>query len=388
MFGRLMRATQLGLSCLFVAGALAVALEAQEPRPDQVFARAKRSNNVLSISGVVTENRLTGVVVAPRGGEPETIEAGRVVHVELGDVPADYHEGLLLFERGDLANAAAKFKLAATDEDARDVVRAAARLRAAEALLRHGATDPSAFAEADTAATRFLEDYGTNREVPRARFVRAQAQLCGGDMVKAAEEFRSLYREAASAVPTEGYDLLLCYRAGLRAADAYLMQDETLAAREIYQAMEAALPGVIAGLAEDAPQRAGLLAFQAEARLGEGFVLLASGSTSQARSYFEEQDTGSDSHAALRFGVKLGLGLVHIAEGDYRRAQVALASVTSIDYTDRDRTARALTGLAEAALGLPDSDGGANARIWLQSVMDHYPDSIWVRRAQELIGTL
>ena len=36
--------------------------------------------------------------------------------------------------------------------------------------------------------------------------------------------------EASGAAPTEGYEALLCYRAGLRAADAYLMEKETLAA--------------------------------------------------------------------------------------------------------------------------------------------------------------
>ncbi len=350
--------------------------------------RDARTGAIALATGRVTQDEIGAVVLEKSGGTPETYAAGRVQRIEFGDVPEAYREGHLFSDKGDLANAAAKFKVAASDAETRDCVRASARLLAADTLLRHGAVDPSAYTDADTSATRYLEDFPNGREVPRARMLRARAQFLGGDVAKAAEEFKGIHREAAGSTPTPGYDQLFCYRAGLRAADAYLALKETLAAREIYQSIEAAVPGVIAGRAEEDPERPGLLAVQAEARLGEGFVLLASGSVAQAQTFFEQQDVGEESHPALRFGVKLGLGLVHLTQGEPRQASLHFATVSSLDHTDRDRVARALIGLAESALALPDSDGAANARTWLRSVLDHYPDSIWVRRAQELVAKL
>lgn len=368
----------------FALLSLAAPARAQQARPDQVLARDERTGNTQSYTGTVTENKLGGVVVELRDGSKKKVAAHLVESVTLGDVPETYREGLALLERGDAQNAAAKLKLAAGDEEARPVVRAAARLRAAEALLIHGARDPSVYPDADAAATLFIEDHAENREVPRARFVRAKAQLLAGNTAKAAEEFRSLYRDVAGSTPTPGYTLAGCYAAGLRAADAYLMQKETLAAREIYQSIQASLPGAIAGLGEGSPETAKLQLLLVEARLGEGFVLLQSGSASQARAFFEEQLSAAGTNAAQRYGARLGLGCTGLAEEQWRRAQVELAAVSAVDYTDPERPARALVGLAEAALNLPDSDARNHARVWIEAVLQNHPESIWVRRAHEL----
>ncbi len=374
------------LALALLSGALfATPAAAQEARPDQVFVIERRSGGVVAASGTVMKNDIDEVLLVGRGGDEQTYETGRVRSVTFGAVPASYREGLLLIERKDLVNAAAKFKLAAADEDAREVVRASARLRAAETLLLLGAIDSSAFADADTAATRFIEEHSTNRELPQARMIQARARLATGDFPSAAELFRALYRESAGAEPTEGYDPLFCATAGLRGADAYLMASDTLAAREIYQALEAKLPGVIAALDEEDSSRSRWIAVQAEARLGEGFALLTAGSIGQARAFFDQQVTDAESPAALRFGVQLGHGLINLAEGDYRRAQFDLATVSSMDHTDRARAARALIGLAQTSLNLPDSGARQQGKVWLQSVLDHYSDTIWVRRAQELL---
>jgi len=379
--GRL-RGALAGLSmvALFSAPALA-----QDARPDQVFVIDRRSGGVIAASGTVMANELDEVRLTGRDGDEQKFKSDRVRGVTFGGVPASYREGMLLRERDDFLNAAAKFKLAAADPDARDVVRASARLRAAEALLLLGAVDSSAFADADTAATRFIEEHATNRELPQARFIQARARLATGDFASAAELFRSLYREGTGVAITPGYDPLFCTTAGLRGADAYLMAGDTLAAREIYQALEAKLPGVIAALEEDDNTRSQWVAAQADARLGEGFALLTAGSTGQAKAFFDSQVTNAESPAALRFGVTLGKGLVNLAEGKYRQAQFDLASVSSIDHTDRNRAARALIGLAQSSLNLPDTGARQQGKVWLRSVLDHYSETIWVVRAQELL---
>ncbi|MFT5285611.1 MAG: TolA-binding protein [Planctomycetota bacterium] len=378
-----------GLALVAVlTGALSAPVSAQESRPDQVFVINVRSGSVVANSGSVTVNGLDEVTIERSGGAEQSFKSERVRNVIFGDVPVSYREGILLRDRNDRFNAAAKFKLAAADEDAREVVRASARLLAAEMLLVHGAVDASAYADADTAATRFIEEHSANREMPRARFVQAQARLAQGQFASAAELFGALFNETSGVDPKEGYDPYACTIAGLRAADSFLMAKDTLAAREIYSALEAKLPGIIAALDEDDSTRNKWISAQSEARLGEGFVLLAAGSAGQSRAFFDQQTTDADSPAALRFGVRLGNGLVHLAEGNYRRAQFELATVSSIDHTDRNRAARALIGLAQSALNLPDTGGRTQAKSWLQSVLDHYPDTIWVHSAQELIQTL
>ena len=383
-----MKLSSIPLHLLTLICALSTWCHAQEARPDQVFVINLRSGGVIANSGTVTKNDLDAVVLERTGGTEQSFKSERVRSIVFGDVPVSYHEGILLRDRNDQLNAAAKFKLAAVDEDAREVVRASARLMVAEMLLMHGAIDSSVYADADTAATRFIEEHPTNREIPRARFVQAQARLAQGQYASAAELFRALFNETAGVDNTEGYDPYFCTLAGLRAADTYLMAKDTLAARELYSALEAKLPGIIAALDEDDSAREKWLAAQSEARLGEGFVLLAAGSDGQARAFFDQQSTDDSSPAALRFGVHLGNGLVELAEGHYRRAQFELATVSSIDHTDRNHAARALIGLAQTALNLPDTDGRKQAKVWLQSVLDHYPDTIWVHAAQELIQTL
>ena len=121
------------------------------------------------------------------------------------------------------------------------------------------------------------------------------------------------------------------------------------------------------------------------ARLGEGFCLLAKGSTSQARTFFQGQLTNASKSSSQRFGARLGLAQALFADGRFREAQIEFAQVSAIDHTDRDRVARALVGLAECSQQLSDSTGRQQAKSWLQTVKDQYGDTPSALRAQELL---
>ncbi len=363
---------------------------AKQNQPDQVFVR-EESGALRPVSGVLTENNLSGVAVGD-----ERFDADRIAHITFGSVPSSFREAKNYFELRSYAEAAAKYRLAAGESD-RNVVQAAARLRAAQALLYVGSVDSSAFADADREASRFLEDFPKNREVPLGRYIQATARFLSGDAAAAGALFQAIYDEVTNSVPSEGYGIVLGYKSGLRGASAYLEAGMTQEAREIFQRMTSNLPGLIAGMTEEDRNYSDMLAIQASARLGEGFALLAGGNSSRAVDFFREQlngaTTASDessrlSTAALTFGARLGLGLALAKEGQYRPAQIELAIVSSLDHTDRDRVARALLGLAECALNLPDSDSRSQARAWVETVLNQYSDTLWVQRAHALLGTL
>lgn len=382
--GRL--ACSLAASLLWLA-ALGPEAEAQgEPRrrPDQVVWR-DRNGAETQQAGLVEENGLARVVVDV-GGRRRTLESSAVQGVVFGEVPPSYRDGLAFAARGDFANAAAKFRLAAGDPSARDVVRASARIQAAGALKSLGASDERALAEASAEYEAFLASHPDNREVPSARSSLARLQRLRGEARVAAESYRALYKEAASATVTPGYSAELCFRAGLAAAESYLAAGDTHQARGIYAEMESLIPRVLADVPGEATGlRAVLDEIQAQARLGEGHCLLVGGSTSQARAFFQSQLAGAaPREAALRNGARLGLAEALLAEGQLRLAEIEFATVSAIEPADSDRVARALVGLAECALGLADANARSDARLWLQLVRDHHADTPALRRAEEL----
>lgn len=385
------------------AGALAVAVAtlsapfavaaAQEPaaapaRPDQVFRTNPRTGVVVTLAGTVTENSLENVRME-RDGSENSYDAGEIVRIVWGAVPPSYRDGTTYSERGDFENAVASFRVAAGDASAREVVRASARLQAAEALLAWGTLDPNRFAEAATEAERFLSDFPSNRRVPHALWTKARATLLAGDTAAAAAQFRALYEEGANDPPTPGYQRADCLEAGLAAAGAFLRSGETAPARELYIALEVAF-GEAANSVQDAtsPLRARLLAGAGEASVGEGYCLLAGGQADRALKFFEERARDTDAPSAARFSASLGLAEAYLATGDLRRAQIEFARVSALDHTDRDRVARAMVGLADTSIRLADADAVANARRWLTKVAEDYGDTPAASRAAELLTNL
>jgi len=363
------------LGLLVVVGAATPA--AAQTRPDHVLWRNARGQ-VNTVIGKVSENSLTQVVV-DTGSSQRKLDAMAVQRIDFGDVPAPFAEGQAYAERGDLENAAAKFALAAADAGARPVVRARARLAAAESWLKKSRGDEAALAAAQKECELFLSEFAANRDVPGARLLLGRVQRLSGDGPKAAETYAALFRETTAATP--GYPPLVSFQAGIGAGEAYLLIGDAARAREIYLALESAIAGALASLPDGDPLRVQYTALQSEARLGEGYCLMAAGSLAQARTFFQGQLSGAESNPARRFGAHLGLGEVLLAEGNARAAQLEFAQVSAIDHTNRDRTARALVGLAESALKL---NARNDAKLWLEAIRTQHGDTPAALKAQEL----
>ncbi|MEM7306524.1 MAG: hypothetical protein AAF682_07635 [Planctomycetota bacterium] len=371
------------------AGPTWAAASQDAKKPDQVYAKNRRTGAVSPVSGVVSENGLEEVKVTA-GERERDIDSKLVVRIVFGDVPPSYREASMYFDRGDFENASAKFQLAAGDAATREVVQAAARLRGAESLMRLGSADSGAFERAATEAATFLADFPLNREVPSARMLQARATHLSGQAAGAADLYRLIFREAENETPSTGYTWSDCMRAGLRAGDAFLAAGDGDKARETFSALDGAVLRVLGTLDEDSPERDTLLSIQAQSNLGEGWSLLAAGNASQAKTFFRAKlsNAGPESLPALRFGSHLGLAESLLAEGEVRTAQLEFALVSALDHADRDRAARALVGLARCALKTSDGEARTDARRWLQTVTDHYGDTPAVRAAQEMLSSL
>jgi hypothetical protein len=376
---RVLRAALAGL-----AGSLALAAppSAQATRPDHVLWRNARGQ-LNTIVGKLSQDALTEVVI-DTGSAQRKIDALTVERVEFGEVPQAFADAQAYIERGDAENAAAKFTLAAGDASVRAVVRARARLAAAEAwMLRAG--DASALASARRECELFLAEHAASREVPAGRLLFGRLQRLAGEAAAAATTYVALYREASGPKGTPGYPPSVSFQAGLAAGEAYLAAGDAAQARELYLGLDGALGTALANLGEGDPARALLAAIQSEARLGEGFCLLAGGSTTQARTFFQGQLSGAEGNAARRFGAHLGLAEALLAEGQARAAQLEFAQVSAIDHTSQDRVARALLGLAQCALKLGER---ADAKAWLETLQGRHGDTPSAPKARELLATL
>jgi thioredoxin-like negative regulator of GroEL len=120
-----------------------------------------------------------------------------------------------------------------------------------------------------------------------------------------------------------------------------------------------------------------------EARLGEGFVMLAAGQEAQAVPFFEARRGRGEE--VQRHASDLGLGEAFLAQGKLREAQVKFASVSALDFSDRYRTARARLRLAETTRKLGDPGAGALARKLLTEVVERFGDTPAAREARTLL---
>lgn len=354
-------------------------------KPDQVFVRG-RGEAVKPIAGTILEHKLGGITIKTSSRE-QKIEPERVVRVQLGDVPQAMLDGRAYTNRGQFGAAADSYKLAAGQADARDVVRAAARLACAEAYIEHGAQDPSAFGLAREQAERFLTDWPDDLDVPKARAALARATLLEGDAAKAGELYAALYREAPGGKPNPGYDVRLCMQAGVDAMRAYLLAGDTLKLREIGSSLGRELDAAYTSAGDDEALQRELDEMRQVTRLTEGLAMLAGGNAEGARSFFEGiLGQASSNPPALNFGARLGLAQALLRLDRAREAQLEFARVSALDYTDRYRTAQAMVGLAECAAKLPDKDAASRIKTLAQAVLDNYGDTISARRARELLN--
>ncbi|MFT7668470.1 MAG: TolA-binding protein [Planctomycetota bacterium] len=359
---------------------------AQGGRPDQVFLVGSTRQE----TGVITENSLSNVLLS-KDGKERRLEASRVERIIWGAVSAPYREGMAYFDRGDFENAAAKFGLAAT-EDERDVIKADARKLGGMALLKLGVNDASQFNLALDQFNQFLKDYPNSRLVPEVRALQARATLLRGDegdVAAAGALYRSLFEAGSGATPTEGYSALGSYEAGLQGIRALTQAGETLGAREISGVLASGISTLLATAEEGSILKIKLTALSAEVQLAEGFVLLAANQARQAETFFKSQLQSSEGGpAGLRYGSMLGLGQAYLAQDKFREASVEFATVASIDYTDRDRSARALLLLAETMTKLGDSDGVSQARKRLNVIIKTFGDTPSAAAAKKALAAL
>jgi tetratricopeptide (TPR) repeat protein len=356
-------------------------------RPDQVFRLHPRSGKLTKVSGQVTENSLDTVVIE-RDGKQTKVDSDQVVRIVWGSTTTAFRDGQAYLGRKDFENAVARFRIAATDASGREVVQAAARLQAAEALVAWGAVDPNRFTEAVSEVERFLTDHPSNRQVPVARRIKGRAQWLAGDPASAAATYKALYEQGASDPPAPGYDRALCLDAGLSAAQAFVAAKNTLSARELFKALEASYRAAAQDAEGGSDLRARLMAGQGIASVGEGWCLVASGSATQAIRFFEARVGRPELGSAGRSSARLGLAEALLADSQARKAQLAFAEVSALDHTSRDRVARALVGLADSALRLADSDAKANARLWLTKATDQYGDTPSAATAAAMLSRL
>lgn len=356
---------------------------------DQLSVRSKRDGSVQVLSGLVTANGLDQVVVQV-GGKDTKFESDLVLRITWGDVPSTFKDGRTYFGRDQFADAAAQFRLAAGDSAARDVVRASARLWAAQSLLRWGSSDPLHFSEAAEEAAKFLSDHPSNRDVPEARALQARAKWLAGQTADAAQAYKSLFAEWKAEGATAGYRRELCFEAGLNAARALLAAapPDTLGARELYSSLDRGVGAALADLDANAPGRARLMRLQDEAQLGDGFAELAAGNAKKAASFFQAKLSANGISDTLRHGASFGLAQALAADGKSRDAQLLFATVSALDHSDRDRAAAAQVALAEVGLKLADPDATPQARLLLETVVKTQGDTLAAAKAREMLKKL
>lgn len=356
-------------------------------RPDQVF-RVSSRGKVSKVLGVVTTNSLTEVTIE-RGDKENTYDSTEVIRVVWGAVPDSFRDGQVFTQRNDWESAVARFRVAAEDSEVREVLRADARLNAAEALYAWGATDRNMFAECIQECDTFLSTYSESRGVPRAEWLKARSTWLSGDPATAAGMFKDLHDKGAGGSP--GYDRVMSLEAGLSAAHAYLQSDDTATARTLFTSLEGALNQAVNDMAAEDPALAGKLTRLAgEASVGEGFCMLAGAQVADAIQFFQgkQREGDSDGNSGKRFAATLGLGEAYAANGDLRKSQIELAKVSALEYSNPDRSARALLRLAEVTLQLGGTNATSQARTWINTLTGLYGGTPAAAGAAELLKKL
>lgn len=383
-------ARRLRAARLATATALALALGATTPLAQSDQVREIRADGEVRVrTGEVTVNELDRVVLIESNGRERTLEASEVAGVEFKDVPRSYEDARLYQTRGEWESAAEQYRTAADDSGTRDVVRASARLRAGAVLLRGGATNPRFFGEARSELERFISDYPSNRELPRAQALLARALHLSGEPAAAADAYASVFDKVTDGAAATGYDVVSCLEAGLRGGYARLDAGDAAGGELAFRNCATAAASALAALTEGASTQPALLALEQRARLGEGFCMIASGQEDSAATFFQrEVDREDDLEPSARFVAHLGLAEALLARGESRRAQFEFAHVSALDFADADRRARALVGLARCDQAIGDTNSDDRVRRWLTAAVEEYGDTPAARTAQELLDSL
>jgi len=367
-------------AALSLAFALSGPASASE-RPDQIF-YLDRNGNPRTQSGTITESTLDGVALEGRGS---TIDAATITRVVFGDVPSAFRDAENYLARGDFENALQQFRMAADDSEARQVVRAAARLNAGRTLLRHAQFGGPAtvFAEAVGEFDTFITDYPTSRLLPEARTLGARARRLNGDAQAAGELGAAVFDELSTS-PDDAYTAAICFDTGLAAARSFYAAGDKAAGDALLTRMQDTLTPLL-GEAE-LEERDRLRLISDAISLTEGWGMLADQRWGQAATFFSGKVRG-DTTPGLRNAARLGHAQALLGQGNTREAQIQFATVSAM-ATDRDTIAAALVGLAKSSMDLEDADTKESVRSWLTSCIEQYGDTPAAGEARGLASDL
>jgi hypothetical protein len=357
----------------------------QGGRADQVFER--RGRNVRPVAGTVVSDTLEEVVIEVDGKE-RRIKSADVVDVQLNRVPDSHREGLALAEGGDRAGAAAAFRTAAADDEATAASRAKSQLELVRVLLDQVASDPTQAAQARAAAEEFARLFADSRHLPQVRLLLGRAQWLAGDAATAVATFDALAREASGATATTGYDVVVCFRAGLLGAEAALAAGQVTKAQELYGFLDSNIPAAQGALDPADPRQGELTVLRGATQLGEGHVLLAKDRGTQARSFFVARLDGGQDGPGVRLLAELGAARANQAMGEHRQAQLGYAQVSATAFGDDDVLAAALLGLAQTTLTLGDPGARDQARLWLEQIRSELGGTLAAPQAHGTLADL
>ncbi|MEM9800797.1 MAG: hypothetical protein AAGA20_10770 [Planctomycetota bacterium] len=367
-----------------VAVALAAsAVAAPQVKYDQVFRINERTGKTQAVVCTVQSDGLDRVQVLRRDGRDLSIDPLEIVEIVWGDVPASFSDGTTYASRSDWESAVASFQEAAGDGDAREPVKAIARLHSLEALLAWGVADAARYADAIAEADRFLSDHSASRHVPTVRAHKARAAWLGGDPVAARDGYRALFETGKDGA--DGYSPLETARAALEGARAALAADDKPGAEDLFQRARDAFSSIES---EDAATSAHAAAGAEVAALGPAYVKLASGKAGSVRSTFESAARDNQTSAGVA-AARLGLGHALLETDEPRKAQLEFAWVAGLDHTDDDRRAEALVGLAKAAQAAAGDGADAAAyKATLARVVAQYGSTPAAREAAQLLQSM
>lgn len=360
------------------AATVSAAVTPQATKADRIFSKNKKTGKVEADTGVVEEANLSGVKYVSRGDKNESVKADAVVQIQWGTVPTSFTDGETYAKRGEWEQAVASFQSAAADSDAREPVRAAARMRSLESMMQWGATDRARFADAIAEADRFMSDHSTDWQIPAVRALKARATWLSGDAAAARDGYRALYEAGKDGA--DGFSPLMVAEAALNGARAALESPETSTARELFDTAASAFAAIDSPDPEVMARAAG----GAEvARLAAAESLLAKDDFDGAARAFESAIDDVSTSAGMG-AARLGLGRALLGKGETEEAQIQLGWVAGLDHTSADRRAAALLALGEALSGVPESASIGKAA--LQRVKDEFGATPSGARAVELLS--
>jgi TolA-binding protein len=370
---------------LSLAVALVTPLAAQSALNDTILRTSGQRDRGVEILEMTAAN-----VKFKRGRDESTIPATEVLSVEWGGAPESYLLALAAHKRGEYTNAANLFA-EAVKASQRDVFKAEAEYRAAEALVRAGGSAPTVAAEAVQKLNAWRSAHPDGWRLPAVLLDLARAQRLSG----AAAEAEATLSQLEDTVVQQSLSQIWVARARLEKARVLSAQERVAEARSAYRSVGNTVRSLDAG--GDAALATEIAEIGTAATVGEGETFIQEGEFRQGLDFFEQLTNDSRQPSAVRAAAYAGKGQALYLQAEaagngegLRGAQLALARATLLDSLSGQTTAKAYYYMGKILLALGDretSDYKARAFSYFESVAKHYSDTPWAARASsELKG--